>query len=107
MVQKQHEVFQQPDRLDKRITLISDMKTKLKVFTSTIASLVGLLFVECTADINAPSRVEVDRNINVTIYATHENGDTVETVLPGSHGGDRPHLRTGSVLSSHRFSVKS
>lgn len=58
------------------------MKTKLKVFTSTIASLVGLLFVECTADTNAPSRVEVDRNINVTIYATHENGDTVETVLP-------------------------
>ena len=58
------------------------MKTKLKVFTSTIASLVGLFFVACTADTNGPSKVGVDRNINVAIYATHENGDTIETVLP-------------------------
>ena len=54
------------------------MKTKLKVFTSTIASLVGLFFVACTADTNGPSKVGVDRNINVAIYATHENGDTIE-----------------------------
>ena len=51
-------------------------------FTILIASLGCFLAVACKANLDSPSKVDVDKDVIVTIYSTSQNGGVVDTISP-------------------------
>lgn len=58
------------------------MRTINSVLSAILASFLGILASACRGNSNAPSKINVDKDVTVAIYSTTDSGGLVDTISP-------------------------